>query len=77
MDFKQAIIENAWAGINIDYGMLHLQLATPTAVLVVILVMVGSFLAWKRKHQGHTQVKIQYFIQISVFSYCQNYQNHK
>ena len=40
MDFKQAIIENAWAGINIDYGMLHLQLATPTAVLVVILVMV-------------------------------------
>ena len=42
MDFKQAIIENAWAGINIDYGMLHLQLATPTAVLVVILVMVFS-----------------------------------
>ena len=40
MDFKQAIIENAWAGINIDYGMLHLQLATPTAVLVVILVMI-------------------------------------
>ena len=23
MDFKQAIIENAWAGISIDYGMLH------------------------------------------------------
>ena len=40
MDFKQAIIENAWAGISIDYGMLHLQLATPAAVLLVILFMI-------------------------------------
>ena len=35
MDFKQAIIDNAWGGINMDYGLLHLQLATPVAVLVV------------------------------------------
>tara|TARA_Y100001970_G_scaffold207525_1_gene252875 strand:+ start:941 stop:1459 length:519 start_codon:yes stop_codon:yes gene_type:complete len=40
MDFKQSIIENAWWGISIDYGMLHLQLATPTAVLLVILFMI-------------------------------------
>ena len=40
MDFKQAIIENAWWGVSIDYGMLHLQLATPTAVLIIILLMI-------------------------------------
>ena len=40
MDFKQSVIENAWWGISIDYGMLHLQLATPTAVLVIILIMI-------------------------------------
>ena len=40
MDFKQSVIENAWWGISVDYGMLHLQLATPTAVLVVILFMI-------------------------------------
>lgn len=40
MDFKQAIIENAWGGISMDYGLLHLQLATPLVVLVIILVMI-------------------------------------
>ena len=40
MDFKQAIIENAWGGISVDYGMLHLQLATPAAVLVIICIMI-------------------------------------
>ena len=40
MDFKQAIIENAWGGISVDYGMLHLQLATPAAVLIIIFIMV-------------------------------------
>ena len=40
MDFKQAIIDNAWGGINMDYGLLHLQLATPVAVLVVLLIMI-------------------------------------
>ena len=40
MDFKQAIIENAWGGISVDYGMLHLQLATPTAVLIIIFIMI-------------------------------------
>ena len=40
MDFKQAIIENAWGGISVDYGMLHLQLATPAAVLVIIFIMI-------------------------------------
>ena len=40
MDFNQSIIENAWWGISVDYGMLHLQLATPTAVLVIILFMI-------------------------------------
>jgi len=40
MDFKQAIIENAWGGISMDYGLLHLQLATPLVVLVIILIMI-------------------------------------
>ena len=40
MDFKQAIIDNAWGGINLDYGLLHLQLATPTAVLIVLFIMI-------------------------------------
>ena len=40
VDFKQAIIDNAWGGINLDYGLLHLQLATPTAVLIIILIMI-------------------------------------
>ena len=40
MDFKQAIIENAWGGISVDYGMLHLQLATPAAVLIIIFIMI-------------------------------------
>ena len=40
MDFKQAIIENAWGGISVDYGMLPLQLAPPTAVLIIIFIMI-------------------------------------
>ena len=40
MGFKESIIENAWWGVSIDYGMLHLQLATPTAVLIIILFMI-------------------------------------
>ena len=40
MDFKQAIIDNAWGGINMDYGLLHLQLATPVAVLIVLFIMI-------------------------------------
>ena len=40
MDFKQAIIENAWGGFSVDYGLLHLQLATPFAVLIVLFIMI-------------------------------------
>ena len=40
MDFKQAIIENAWGGFNMDYGLLHLQLATPLTVLAFIQLMI-------------------------------------
>ena len=40
MDFKQAIIENAWGGFSMDYGLLHLQLATPFAVLIVLFIMI-------------------------------------
>ena len=40
MDFKQAIIDNAWGGISMDYGLLHLQLATPTAVLIILFIMI-------------------------------------
>jgi len=40
MDFKQAIIDNAWGGISLDYGMLHLQLATPIVVLIILFIMI-------------------------------------
>ena len=40
MDFKQAIIENAWGGFSVDYGLLHLKLATPFAVLIVLFIMI-------------------------------------
>ena len=40
MDFKQSIIENAWGGFSMDYGLLHLQLATPFAVLIVLFIMI-------------------------------------
>ena len=40
MNFKQAIIENAWGGFSVDYGLLHLQLATPFAVLIVLFIMI-------------------------------------
>lgn len=43
MDFKQAIIENAWGGISMDYGLLHLQLATPLTVLAIILILILTF----------------------------------
>ena len=42
MDFKQAIIENAWAGCSVDYRLLHLQLATPFAVMIVLFIMIYS-----------------------------------
>ena len=41
MDFKQAIIENAWGGFSVDYGLLHLQLATPFAVMIVLFIMIS------------------------------------
>ena len=40
MDFKQAIIENAWGGFSVDYGLLHLQLATPFVVMIVLFIMI-------------------------------------
>ena len=40
MDFKQAIIENAWGGFSVDYGLLHLQMATPFAVMIVLFIMI-------------------------------------
>ena len=40
MDFNQAIIENAWGGFSVDYGLLHLQLATPFAVMIVLFIMI-------------------------------------
>ena len=42
MDFKKAIIENAWGGFSVDYGLLHLQLATPFAVMIVLFIMIYS-----------------------------------
>ena len=42
MNFKQDIIENAWGGFSVDYGLLHLQLATPVAVMIVLFIVIYS-----------------------------------
>jgi F0F1-type ATP synthase membrane subunit b/b' len=42
MDYKQAILENAWGGFAIDYGLLHFQLATPIVTLVIIFIVYKS-----------------------------------
>ena len=42
MDFKQTIIENAWGGFAVDYGLLHFQLATPIVTLVIIFSVYRS-----------------------------------
>lgn len=39
MDYKEAILENAWGGLVMDYGLLHIQLATPIVTLLIILVV--------------------------------------
>ena len=39
MDYKSTIIENAWWDVAIDYGLLHVQLATPIVVLITIGVV--------------------------------------
>jgi F0F1-type ATP synthase membrane subunit b/b' len=39
MDYKEAILENAWGGVAMDYGLLHIQLATPIITLVIIFVV--------------------------------------
>lgn len=41
MDYKEAILENAWGGGDfvMDYGLLHIQLATPIVTLLIILVV--------------------------------------
>ena len=42
MDYKQTIIENAWGGIAVDYGLLHFQLATPIVTLAIIFIVYKS-----------------------------------
>ena len=42
MDYKQTIIENAWGGLAVDYGLLHFQLATPIVTLVIIFIVYKS-----------------------------------
>ena len=42
MDFKQTIIENAWGGFAVDYGLLHFQLATQIVTLVIIFIVYRS-----------------------------------
>ncbi len=37
---RSIFTENAWFGFNMDYGLLHLQLATPIFVLFILLSMI-------------------------------------
>ena len=37
--FKEIIIENAWFDFSIDYGLLHLQLATPIVAFILLMVV--------------------------------------
>ncbi len=40
MSNKEIIIDNAWFGFNMDYGLLHLQLATPLFVFILLLIVI-------------------------------------
>ncbi len=43
MDYEQIrsiFIENAWLNVNMDYGLLHVQLATPILVFFILLFMI-------------------------------------
>lgn len=39
-NFKDIIIQNAWGGYYVDYGLLHVQLATPILVGVILMVLI-------------------------------------
>ena len=39
MDYKNILEQNAWFGVNMDFGLLHFQFATPFVVLIFILIM--------------------------------------
>lgn len=39
-NLKEIVIENALGGVQVDYGILHFQLATPILVTIVILIMI-------------------------------------
>ena len=43
---KELIVENAWLGFNVDYGLLHLQLATPVVVFVLLLLVIFIMNKW-------------------------------
>lgn len=37
--FKEIIIQNAWFDFSLDYGLLHLQLATPIVAFILLMVV--------------------------------------
>lgn len=37
--FKEIIIQNAWFDFSLDYGLLHLQLATPITAFILLMVV--------------------------------------
>lgn len=37
--FKDLIIQNAWFDFHVDYGLLHLQLATPLVVFILLMIV--------------------------------------
>ncbi|MBF0278252.1 MAG: ATP synthase F0 subunit B [SAR324 cluster bacterium] len=39
-EIKKLIIENAWFDFSVDYGLLHLQLATPVLVFCLLLFVI-------------------------------------
>ena len=43
---KERFVENAWWGFNIDYGLLHLQLATPVVVFILLLLVIFIMNRW-------------------------------
>lgn len=43
---KELILKNAWWGFNLDYGLLHLQIATPVVVLILLLLVIFIMSKW-------------------------------
>lgn len=63
MSFKERIIENAWFGFNMDYGLLHVQLATPVFAFCLLMIVMFFMNKWLFQPVFQTLTKRQKVIE--------------